>query len=58
MARPGELGVWKSVLPGLEQRRQIKLEVLVREAAHAFGRAGYHGTSLDEIGRASCRERV
>lgn len=51
MARPGELGVWKLVLPGLEQRRQIKLEVLVREAAHAFGRAGYHGTSLDAIAR-------
>lgn len=44
-------GAWKSALPDLEQRRQIKLEVLVREAAHSFGKAGYHGTSLDDIAR-------
>ncbi len=50
-SKAGDPGVWKSALPGLEQRRQIKLDVLVREAAHAFGRAGYHGTSLDAIAR-------
>jgi TetR/AcrR family transcriptional regulator len=42
-------GAWKAALPDQAQRRQIKLEVLVREAAHAFGKAGYHGTSLDTI---------
>lgn len=32
--------------------RQLKRDAVLREAAHAFGRHGYHNTSLDDVARA------
>lgn len=42
-------GAWKNAVPAAEQQRQSKREVLLREAAAAFNRQGFHGTSLNDI---------
>lgn len=51
MTKLREREVWKAALPSTVERRQIKLDVLYREAAHSFSKDGFHGTSLDEIAR-------
>jgi len=42
---------WKNAVPAASRQRDIKREVLLREAAAAFNRSGYHGTSLTDIAR-------
>jgi len=40
---------WADAVPAREAQFQIKRRALVREAARAFGRHGFHNTSLEEI---------
>lgn len=40
---------WKNVVLSRSEQRMMKREVLLREAAAAFNRRGYHATSLDEL---------
>ena len=42
-------GAWNNAVPAAEQQRQRKREALLREAASAFSRQGFHGTSLNDI---------
>src|SRR5437763_15175228 len=52
-ARPGAPGAspWRA---SRERRRdrELKREAVIRAAAHAFNRKGYHNTSLDDIAAA------
>jgi AcrR family transcriptional regulator len=52
MTRPVEMkkpARWADAVPAREAQFQIKRRALVREAARAFGRHGFHNTSLEEI---------
>jgi TetR/AcrR family transcriptional regulator len=40
---------WGDALPSRAQQQAIKREALLRHAAAAFNRRGYHGASLDDI---------
>lgn len=40
---------WKSVLLTREEQREMKKEVLLREAAVAINKRGFHATSLEDI---------
>jgi TetR/AcrR family transcriptional regulator len=40
---------WGNALPSRAQQQAIKREALLRHAAAAFNRRGYHGASLDDI---------
>lgn len=43
--------VWKGALPDVGERRGMKRDVLLREAAAVFARQGVHGTSLADIAK-------
>lgn len=43
---------WSNAFPTMQQQHDIKRQALVREAARAFGRQGFHNTSLDDIAKA------
>lgn len=43
---------WGNAVPPDEEQFETKRRALVREAARAFGRRGFHNTSLDEIAEA------
>lgn len=43
---------WADAVPAREAQFEIKRRALVREAARAFGRSGFHNTSLEEIAEA------
>jgi AcrR family transcriptional regulator len=43
---------WQNDRNTSDQIRKIKREAVLREAAHAFGRRGYHNTSLDDVAKA------
>lgn len=45
------MATWKNAVPAASQQRDRKREVLLHEAAAAFNRGGYHGTSLAEIAK-------
>lgn len=51
MARRGRPNAWKSVAAGLDEPFTLKRNALLREAGRAFGIAGYHRTSLDDVAR-------
>ena len=40
---------WGNALPSRSQRAEIKRSSIFREAARSFNRAGFHGTSMDDI---------
>ncbi len=40
---------WKKAVPNAQQQRELKRDILYREAASAFRRNGYHGTSLTDV---------
>lgn len=42
---------WKSSAQARDEQHELKRNVLLREAAVAFNRYGFHGTSLDEVAR-------
>ncbi len=42
---------WQKVLPTRDEQVELKREALYREAAIAFNRKGFHGTTLDDIAR-------
>lgn len=42
---------WGNVVPSRSERADLKRATIVREAAQAFNRAGFHGTSMDDIAR-------
>lgn len=43
---------WADAVPDRESQFETKRRALVREAARAFGRRGFHNTSLDEVAEA------
>jgi TetR/AcrR family transcriptional regulator len=43
---------WKNAVASAATQRELKQDVLYREAAQAFRRNGYHGTSLEDVARA------
>lgn len=43
------LSAWGNALPGLRERAEIKRNSIIRQAAKSFNRAGFHGTSMDDI---------
>lgn len=43
---------WQNERRTSDQIREIKRQAVLREAAHAFGRRGYHNTSLDDVANA------
>lgn len=45
------MAAWKNLVPNRTVLREMKRETLLREAASAFNRQGFHATSLDEIAR-------
>jgi TetR/AcrR family transcriptional regulator len=45
------MSMWKNVVPAAEQQRQSKREALLHEAAAAFNKQGFHGTSLNDIAK-------
>lgn len=42
---------WKSAVPSREEQRDLKRSVIMREAAAAFRRFGFHNVSLDEVAK-------
>jgi TetR/AcrR family transcriptional regulator len=42
-------GAWAGAVPAAETQHDLKRQVLLRQAAASFNRAGYHGTSLADI---------
>lgn len=40
---------WNTGIPGSTELRDAKRDAVLREAAAAFNKRGYHGTSLDDI---------
>lgn len=42
---------WKSAVPSREEQRDLKRAALLREAARAFAKYGFHNVSLDEVAR-------
>ena len=40
---------WKKAFPNAQEQRELKRDILYREAASAFRRNGYHGTSLVDV---------
>ena len=45
------MSVWNNAVPGASEQFAKKRDALLREAAQAFNRRGYHGTSLTEIAK-------
>lgn len=45
------MAAWKDAVPVASEQFDRKREMLLREAAAAFNRRGYHGTSLAEIAK-------
>lgn len=43
--------MWKNAVPAAEAQRQSKRVALLHEAAAAFNRQGFHGTSLSDIAK-------
>jgi len=43
------VAVWRNTIPSRDELYEAKREVLLREAASAFNRHGFHATSLDDI---------
>ncbi|MDQ2803370.1 MAG: TetR/AcrR family transcriptional regulator, partial [Pseudomonadota bacterium] len=43
------MAVWRNTIPSRDELYEAKREVLLREAASAFNRHGFHATSLDDI---------
>lgn len=43
------MAVWKNTVPSKDELYESKRAALLREAAAAFNRRGFHATSLDEI---------
>jgi TetR/AcrR family transcriptional regulator len=44
-----DASAWGNALPGLRERAEIKRNSIIRQAAKSFNRAGFHGTSMDDI---------
>src|SRR5205809_147132 len=42
---------WGNALPSRDERAELKRSSIIREAARCFNRAGFHGTSMDDIAR-------
>jgi len=42
---------WNNKIASTEERKQQKRNILVREAGAAFGRKGFHSTSLEEVAK-------
>lgn len=42
---------WNNQVATTEQRKQEKREILIREAAAAFGRNGFYNTTLEEVAK-------
>lgn len=42
---------WGDALPSRSQRAELRRHSIFREAARSFNRAGFHGTSMDDIAR-------
>lgn len=42
---------WNNQVATTEQRKQEKRNILIREAGAAFGRKGFHSTTLDEVAK-------
>ena len=42
---------WQNERNTSETIREVKRQAVLREAAHAFGRRGYHNTSLDDVAK-------
>lgn len=42
---------WENEHKTSEQVREIKRQAVLKEASRAFGRKGYHNTSLDDVAR-------
>ncbi len=45
-------GRWRSAVPSREEQHALKRRAVVTEAGRAFGRFGFHNTSLDDVARA------
>src|SRR5437763_12062615 len=45
------MATWKNTVPSRDALYEAKREALLREAASAFNRQGFHATSLDDIAR-------
>src|SRR5258708_12485243 len=45
------MATWKNTVPSRDALYEAKREALLREAAAAFNRMGFHATSLDDIAR-------
>ena len=43
------MAAWRNTVPSRDELYETKREVLLREAAAAFNRHGFHATSLDDI---------
>ena len=43
------VAAWGNALPSLSQSADLKRRSIVHEAAQSFNRAGFHGTSMDDI---------
>lgn len=52
MAKAARAVRWKTEVLDIEEQRRIKERAILREAGRAFGRFGFHNTSLDEVARA------
>lgn len=42
---------WKGATPSRDEQHRLKREAVVKAAARAFNRNGFHGTSLDQIAK-------
>src|SRR5258706_9022766 len=51
IAAEPEMTAWKNTVLSKDVLHEAKRAALLREAAAAFGRRGFHATSLDEIAR-------
>lgn len=45
------VAAWGNALPSLSQSADLRRRSIVHEAAQSFNRAGFHGTSMDDIAR-------
>lgn len=43
--------IWKDVIPSRDQLYKAKRDALLREAVNAFNQRGFHGTSMEDIGK-------
>lgn len=51
IASTGPVRTWGDALPSVSERIEIKRKSIILEAARSFNRAGFHGTSMDDIAK-------